>query len=54
MVCIDIALYGNTQAPDQDDIRNIGGFSDEAFNVVNSFLESDASHFIREVESVEL
>ena len=32
----------------------IGGFSDAVFNVVSSFLENDASRFVREVESLEL
>ena len=54
LVCIDIAPYGNTQAPDRQDILNIGGFSDSVFNVVSSFLESDTNRFVREVEAVEL
>ncbi|MCD0462170.1 hypothetical protein LOC72_22080 [Roseiconus lacunae] len=53
MVCIDIAPYGNTRAPDRHDILNVGGFSDAVFNVVNSFLESDTNRFVREVEAVE-
>jgi 60 kDa SS-A/Ro ribonucleoprotein len=54
LVCIDLQPYGTSQAPERDDILNIGGFSDAVFNVVSSFLEGDASHFVREVESVEL
>ena len=54
LVCIDIQPYGTSQAPERDDILNIGGFSDAVFNVVSSFLESDASRFVREVESIEL
>lgn len=54
LVCINIQPYGTTQAPERDDILNIGGFSDAVFNVVSSFLENDASRFVREVESVEL
>ncbi len=60
LVCIDVAPYGNTQAPEPDDrggrqdILNIGGFSDAVFNVVSSFLESDSGRFVREVEAVEL
>ncbi|MEM1227748.1 MAG: TROVE domain-containing protein [Planctomycetota bacterium] len=60
LVCIDIAPYGNTQAPEPDgnggrqDILNIGGFSDAVFNVVSNFLESDSNRFVREVEAVEL
>ncbi|TWT91644.1 TROVE domain-containing protein [Neorhodopirellula pilleata] len=54
LVCIDIQPYGNSQALERNDILNIGGFSDAVFNVVSSFLENDASRFVREVESVEL
>jgi 60 kDa SS-A/Ro ribonucleoprotein len=54
LVCIDIAPYGNTQAPDRQDILNIGGFSDAVFNVVSNFLESETNRFVREVEAVEL
>ncbi|MGI9465731.1 MAG: hypothetical protein ACR2OA_01275 [Rubripirellula sp.] len=54
LVCIDIQPYGSSQAPERDDILNIGGFSDAVFNVVSSFLENDASRFVRDVESVEL
>ncbi len=42
------------QAPERDDILNIAGFSDAAFNVVSSFLSSDKTRFVREVDSVEL
>ena len=54
LVCIDIQPYGTSQAPERRDILNIGGFSDAVFNVVSSFMENDASRFVREVESVEL
>lgn len=54
LICIDIAPYASTQAPDRADILNIGGFSDAVFTVVSSFLESDQARFVREVESVEL
>ena len=54
LVCIDIAPYGNSQAPDRQDILNVGGFSDSVFRVVSSFLESDANRFVQEVEAVKL
>ncbi|MCB9925409.1 MAG: TROVE domain-containing protein [Planctomycetaceae bacterium] len=54
LVCIDIQPYGSTQAPERDDILNIGGFSDAVFNVVASYLGNDAGRFVAEVESVEL
>ena len=54
LVCIDIQPYGSTQAPERDDILNIGGFSDAVFNVVASYLSHDANRFVSEVEAVEL
>ena len=54
LVCIDIQPYGSSQAPERDDILNIGGFSDAVFTVVSSFLSADNNRFVREVESVEL
>jgi 60 kDa SS-A/Ro ribonucleoprotein len=54
LVCIDIQPYGSTQAPDRDDILNIGGFSDAVFDVVASFLAADAGRFLAEVEAVQL
>jgi 60 kDa SS-A/Ro ribonucleoprotein len=54
LVCIDIQPYGSTQAPERDNILNIGGFSDAVFNVVASYLSDDAGRFVAEVESVEL
>src|SRR5690606_42004417 len=54
LVCIDIQPYGTTQAPERDDILNIGGFSDAVFNVVAAYLSDDASRFVAEGESVQL
>lgn len=54
LVCIDLQPYTTSQAPERDDILNIGGFSDAVFNVVASFLSDDRGRFVREVESVEL
>ena len=54
LVCIDIQPYGSSQAPERDDILNIGGFSDAVFTVVSSFLSADKNQFVREIESIEL
>ena len=54
LVCIDIQHYGTTQAPERDDILNIGGFSDAVFQVVASYLTGDPGRFVAEVEAVEL
>ncbi len=54
LVCIDIQPYGSTQAPERDDILNIGVFRDAVFNVVASYLADDAARFVAEVEAIEL
>ena len=54
LVCIDIAPYGNTQAPDREDILNVGGFSDAVFSVVSGFMSDDKNRFVQEVEATEL
>ena len=53
LVCIDIQPYATTQAPERDDILNIGGFSDAVFNVVASYVSDGSARFIAEVESIE-
>ena len=54
LVCIDIQPYATTQAPERDDILNVGGFSDAVFSIVASFLNDDANRFVAEVEAIEL
>jgi 60 kDa SS-A/Ro ribonucleoprotein len=54
LISIDLQPYGTTQAPERDDILNIGGFSDAVFNVVAAFLGDDTARFVAEVESIEL
>jgi 60 kDa SS-A/Ro ribonucleoprotein len=54
LVCIDLQPYGTTQAPERNDILNVGGFSDAVFSVVAAFLADDAGRFVAEVEAVEL
>ena len=54
LVCIDLQPATTTQAPERDDILNVGGFSDAVFSVVASFLDDDANRFVAEVESIEL
>jgi 60 kDa SS-A/Ro ribonucleoprotein len=54
LICIDIQPYGTSQAPERDDILNVGGFSDAVFYVVASYLCDDAARFVAEVEAVQL
>jgi len=54
LVCIDIQPYTTTQAPERNDILNVGGFSDAVFSVVAAFQADDGGRFVAEVENVEL
>jgi 60 kDa SS-A/Ro ribonucleoprotein len=54
LVCIDIAPYGTTQAAERGDVLNVGGFSDDVFNIVAAFAAGQlgASHWVGEIQSV--
>ena len=56
LVCIDLQPHGTAQAPDRDDILNVGGFSDAVFELVAGFAkgELDADHWVGEIEKVTL
>jgi 60 kDa SS-A/Ro ribonucleoprotein len=56
LVCIDIQPYGTTQAPDRQDILNVGGFSDQVFDVINLFNngQSQGEHWVKVIESTEV
>lgn len=41
LVCLDIAPNTTSQAKDQSDILNIGGFSDQVFSVSASFFQNE-------------
>ena len=42
MVCVDVQPYGSTQAPNRQEILNVGGFSDAVFKVISQFARSDS------------
>lgn len=54
LVCIDLQPNQTTQAPEREDILNVGGFSDAVFQVVSSYLSGDAGRFVAEVEATVL
>ncbi|MFC4160140.1 TROVE domain-containing protein [Chitinimonas lacunae] len=56
LVCIDLQPGASTQAADQDDILNIGGFGDSVFEMVAEFANGGfgAEHWVRAIEAVEL
>jgi 60 kDa SS-A/Ro ribonucleoprotein len=54
MVCIDIQPYGTVQAKEDGDILNIGGFSDQVFDVIAEFArgELNPGRWVRTIEEV--
>jgi 60 kDa SS-A/Ro ribonucleoprotein len=56
LVCIDIQPYAHTQAKERADILNVGGFSDQVFNLVSEFAGGNlnAGHWVDVIEKVEL
>src|SRR6185436_7767639 len=56
LVCIDVQPYRTVQASEREDILNIGGFSDQVFDVISDFARGalNADHWIGVIESVTL
>src|SRR5438552_88540 len=56
LVCIDVQPYRTVQAVEREDILNVGGFSDQVFEVISEFArgELNADHWIGVIESVAL
>jgi 60 kDa SS-A/Ro ribonucleoprotein len=53
LVCLDIQPLVTTQAKEREDILNIGGFSDQVFEVISAFAsgELDADHWIQRIQA---
>ncbi|MBI1176381.1 TROVE domain-containing protein [bacterium] len=56
MVCVDIQPYATAQAAEREDIVNIGGFSDQVFELISLFAkgELNADHWVGVIESTTL
>jgi len=55
LVCIDMQPGWATQAPDREDILNVGGFSDAVFDVIEQFASGNygAQHWVKVIEAME-
>ena len=56
LICIDLQPYGTTQAAENDDILNVGGFSDHVFTVAAEFAAGrlHPDHWVGAIEAVTL
>jgi 60 kDa SS-A/Ro ribonucleoprotein len=56
LVCLDVQPNQTTQAAERADILNIGGFSDQVFEVIAAFASGqlEADHWIARIEAVEV
>jgi 60 kDa SS-A/Ro ribonucleoprotein len=55
LVCIDLQPNSTTQATEREDILNIGGFSDQVFELIATFAEGiNAARWVDVIEAVEL
>jgi 60 kDa SS-A/Ro ribonucleoprotein len=56
LVCIDIQPNATTQAQERQDILNIGGFSDQVFEIIELFAKGklNAEHWVGVIEAVEV
>lgn len=56
LVCIDITPNTTTQVSGDKDILNVGGFSDQVFDVIAKFIEhgNDKDLWVKTIESVKL
>jgi 60 kDa SS-A/Ro ribonucleoprotein len=53
LVCVDIQPNGTTQVAEREDILNIGGFSDQVFEVISAFASGklEAGHWVARIEA---
>lgn len=56
LVCLDIQPRALSQAPEREDILNIGGFSDQVFRKISEFAAGHLSdgHWVDEIEKVDI
>jgi 60 kDa SS-A/Ro ribonucleoprotein len=56
MVSIDLQPYGTTQAQERDDVVNVGGFSDQVFDLLADVAAGRSSHdhWIKQIENTRL
>jgi len=56
LVCIDLQPYGSVQFPERPEVLNLGGFSDDVFQLVADYAAGRmcTDHWVGEIEAIEL
>jgi 60 kDa SS-A/Ro ribonucleoprotein len=54
LVCIDLQPSSTVQVPDNNDVLNVGGFSDTVFTVVAEFINGDNRDFAKVINDASL
>jgi 60 kDa SS-A/Ro ribonucleoprotein len=56
LACIDLQAGATTQAPEGDDVLNVGGFSDSVFEVLEAYASGrlEPGHWVERIEAVSL
>jgi 60 kDa SS-A/Ro ribonucleoprotein len=54
LICIDLTPRDNSQVKEHEDILQVGGFSDQVFEVITSFIEHGHSknYWVSEIENI--
>lgn len=56
LICIDLTPVNTSQVKERSDVLQVGGFSDDVFNVMSNFISHGHSsdHWVSEIESINL
>lgn len=54
LICLDIQPYSTVQVPDGKNVLNIGGMSNDVFDIVNRFVNFGHCNFVEIIDEVEL
>lgn len=54
LICWDLASYGSTQAPEEEQVYNVGGFADAVFGLIAALVADDRMRFVRMVEETQV
>jgi len=56
LVCLDIVPNTTAQAVNREDILNVGGFSDQVFEIIDQFAKGNFGndHFVEAIEAIKL